>query len=203
MGVAAAAGPLPAGDSGVSQRARPRYTARGVANGVFWGLTPTVGLQSLEILATWSIGRLLGRDSSLLQAMIWVWVNNPVTMIPMYYAFYLTGLWLVGQGGSGQGYGAFVDLWTANAQLAWSARLTGIIRAIGVPIFVGCVPYAVIGAALSYRWAVGAVRKRKLRLRPDRLAGPRRDRDSPCLRAVTGTVPVSICLRQVADPALS
>jgi uncharacterized protein (DUF2062 family) len=143
----------------------PEYTARGVANGVFWGLTPTVGLQSLEILATWSIGRLVGKPSSLLQAMIWVWVNNPVTMIPMYYAFYLTGLWMVGQGGAAEGYGAFVDLFTTNAQLTWWARLLGIIRAIGVPIFIGCLPYAIVGAAVSYRWAVGAVRRRKLRVK--------------------------------------
>ena len=142
----------------------PEYTARGVANGVFWGLTPTVGLQTLEILSTWSIARLLGRDSSLLQAMIWVWVNNPVTMIPMYYAFYLTGLWMVGQGGSGPGYAAFVDLFTANAQLSWWARLIGIIRAIGVPIFVGCVPYALIGALVSYRWAADVVRRRRMRV---------------------------------------
>jgi uncharacterized protein (DUF2062 family) len=147
------------------------YTARGVANGVFWGLTPTVGLQTLEILATWSVGRFVGRDSSLLQAMIWVWVNNPVTMIPMYYAFYVTGLWMVGEGGTGQGYGAFLDLFTANAQLEWWARLLGIIRAIGVPIFVGCVPYAAVGAAISYRWAAGVVRRRRQRVNRLRPAG--------------------------------
>src|SRR5262245_58678277 len=149
----------------------PEYTARGVANGVFWGLTPTVGLQTLEILGTWSIARLLGRDSSLLQAMIWVWVNNPVTMIPMYYAFYLTGLWMVGQGGTGEGYGAFFDLFTANAQVSWWARLVGIIRAIGVPIFVGCLPYAIVGAVVSYRWAVDVVRRRRLRVHRVHVAG--------------------------------
>ena len=82
----------------------------------------------------------------------------------MYYAFYLTGLWLVGQGGTGQGYAAFFDLFTANAQLSWWARLLGIFRAIGVPIFVGCLPYAIVGAAVSYRWAGSAVRRRKLRV---------------------------------------
>ena len=35
----------------------PEFTARGVANGVFWGLTPTVGLQTLEILGTWFVAR--------------------------------------------------------------------------------------------------------------------------------------------------
>jgi uncharacterized protein (DUF2062 family) len=147
------------------------FTARGVANGVFWGLTPTVGLQTLEIVATWFLGRrVFNRDSSLLQAMIWVWVNNPVTMIPMYYAFYVTGLWMVGQGGGGQGYEAFVALWTANATLSWSARLGAIVHAIGVPIFVGCLPYAIVGAVISYRWAVSVVRRRRMRIRTFREA---------------------------------
>ena len=148
----------------------PEYTARGVANGVFWGLTPTVGFQTLEILGTWSLGRLLRRDSSLLQAMIWVWVNNPVTMIPMYYTFYLTGRRIVGQDGVATGYDAFVDLFTANAQLSWEVRLISLFRAIGVPIFVGCVPFAVAGALISYWWAVGVVRRRKRRIRRPRLA---------------------------------
>ena len=48
------------------------------------------------------------------------------------------------------GYGAFVELWTAaNAQLAWWTRLSGILRAVGVPLFVGCVPYAVVGSRCS------------------------------------------------------
>lgn len=143
----------------------PEYTARGVANGVFWGLTPTVGLQTLEIIATWFLGRrLFRRDSSLLQALIWVWVNNPVTMIPMYYAFYVTGLWMIGQGGSGHGYDAFTAVFTANAALSWWARLAAVVRAIGVPIFAGCLPYAIVGAAISYRWAIGVVRRRRLRI---------------------------------------
>jgi uncharacterized protein (DUF2062 family) len=143
----------------------PEYTARGVANGVFWGLTPTVGLQTLEIIATWFVGRrVFRRDSSLLQALIWVWVNNPVTMIPMYYAFYVTGLWMIGQGGRGHGYEAFVAVFTANAALSWWARLAALVQAIGVPIFAGCLPYAVAGAAIAHRWAIGVVRRRRLRV---------------------------------------
>ena len=39
----------------------PEFTARGVANGVFWGLTPTVGLQTLTIAAVWFVGRTVFR----------------------------------------------------------------------------------------------------------------------------------------------
>jgi uncharacterized protein len=142
------------------------YTARGVANGVFWGLTPTVGLQTLAITATWLIGRKAFRkDSSLLQAYIWVWVNNPVTMIPMYYAFYVTGLSLVGDTDLSSGYAGFVELWTRASALTWWDGFTTILRAIGGPLFLGAVPYAVLGAALSYRWAAQVVRRRQQRIR--------------------------------------
>jgi uncharacterized protein len=149
------------------------HTARGVANGVFWGLTPSVGLQTLEIVTTWFVARRIFRkDSSLLQAFIWLWVNNPLTMIPMYYAFYLTGLWLIGDAGGARSYAAFVDLWDAAAEAGWRQRVVTLARAVGVPTVVGCVPYAVVGGALSYRWAVGIVRRRRKRLqgrssRPD------------------------------------
>ena len=143
----------------------PEFTARGVANGVFWGLTPTVGLQTIEIVATWFVGKkLLRADSSLVQALIWVWVNNPLTMVPMYYGFYVTGLWLTGRSGTATGYGAFLDMWT-RADLGWLERMTTTAAAVAVPTAIGCLPYAVAGSAGSYWWAVRVVRRRRHRLR--------------------------------------
>jgi uncharacterized protein len=141
------------------------YTARGVANGVFWGLTPSVGVQTIAIVATWFVLRkALRHDSSLLQAFIWVWVNNPITMIPLYYAFYVTGLWLTGDAEGAAGYGAFGVLWSANEDAGWLTRVTSILTAIGVPLVIGSLPYALAGTALSYRWAVRLVRRRRRRV---------------------------------------
>jgi uncharacterized protein (DUF2062 family) len=143
----------------------PEYTARGVANGVFWGLTPSVGLQTVAIVATWLVAhKLCRRPSSLLQAFIWVWVNNPVTMVPMYYLFYVTGLWLLGEAGPANGYDTFVALWDANTAGGWFDGLVAIARSIGVPIVIGSAPYATTGGALSYRWALRVVRRRKARV---------------------------------------
>ena len=142
------------------------FTARGVANGVFWGLTPTVGLQTIAIAAVWFVGRtLLRKDSSLLQAYIWFWINNPLTIVPMYYAFYVTGLWLTGDGSRSGGYSDFVELWTAAIALGWWDGGVAILRGLGVPLFVGAAPYAIVGTALSYRWALKVVRRRQQRLR--------------------------------------
>lgn len=129
-----------------------------MAIGVFWGLTPTIGLQTFEILATWLVmKRWLARDSSLVQAMVWVWVNNPLTVLPMYYAFYVTGLWLTGRKRVGVDYESF--------------DISGLsIGNVGVPMLVGCLPYAVAGALLSYRWTMLVVRRRRARLASKRLA---------------------------------
>ena len=144
----------------------PEYTARGVANGVFWGLTPTVGLQTLEITSTWLVARrLLRKDSSLLQAYIWVWVNNPVTMIPMYFLFYLTGVVMLGDLSRASGYDAFLTLWTTAASMPWWDGFLAILRAVGAPLFLGAAPYALVGTVLAYRWALALVRRRQHRLR--------------------------------------
>jgi uncharacterized protein (DUF2062 family) len=130
----------------------PAHTARGVANGLFWGLTPTIGLQTMEILATWIVlKRVLRKDSSLVQAMVWVWINNPFTMVPMYYAFYVTGLWMTGNAAVTVEYESFT--------------VTGLsVGNVGVPLLVGCVPFATVGAAVGYFWALRVAGRRRLRL---------------------------------------
>jgi uncharacterized protein (DUF2062 family) len=129
----------------------PAHTARGVANGVFWALTPTIGLQTLEMLATWLfLKRVLGRDSSVVQALVWAWINNPLTVVPMYYAFYVTGLWMTGRRGVIVDYRDF--------------SVTGVsVSEVGVPLLVGCLPYAVVGSFLAYRWSFEVVCRRQRR----------------------------------------
>jgi uncharacterized protein (DUF2062 family) len=145
----------------------PEYTARGVANGVFWGVTPFMGLQTLFMLATWfSLKRVLGKDSSLVQALIWAWVNNPITMVPMYYVFYVSGLWLMGTTGSLGGYDAFVALWDDSAQARnFFARVALLARQIGLALTIGCIPFAIVLSWIAYSWALAVTRARQRRLR--------------------------------------
>ena len=147
----------------------PEYTARGVANGVFWGVTPFMGLQTLATFATWAVmRRAFGKDSSIVQALVWAWVNNPVTMVPMYYLFYLTGLWLLGTSGSIGGYDAFVALWeTSQHQPTAIARIGFLAQQVGLAITVGCFPFALLGSWLAYSWALKATRARRRRIRRD------------------------------------
>lgn len=59
-----------------------RTLARGVAVGVFVGLTPTVGVQTLLML----IGCIAIRGN-FPAAFLVSWVSNPVTLGPLYFAF--------------------------------------------------------------------------------------------------------------------
>jgi hypothetical protein len=144
----------------------PEYTARGVAIGVFWAVTPFIGAQTLLMLATWQVlKRVFRKDSSLVQALAWAWINNPLTMIPMYYSFYLTGLWLTGTSGSLGGYDAFVRLWENSRQEPTIfARVDLLTRQAGLALLVGSIPYALLGSWASYRWALGIVRARRRRI---------------------------------------
>jgi uncharacterized protein len=130
-----------------------------VAIGIFWGMTPTVGIQTAVILGTWlAFKKLFRREASLVQALVWACVNNPITMVPMYYAFYVTGQWLLGR--SGVGYDHFMNLWM-RPDLGWMERLTHAASGTVVPTLVGCVPYAVLGSVVSYRWAIALLRRRR------------------------------------------
>jgi uncharacterized protein (DUF2062 family) len=145
----------------------PEYTARGVANGVFWGVTPFMGLQTLFMLLTWAVlKRLFARDSSIVQALIWAWVNNPITMVPMYYVFYVCGLWLMGTSASLGGYDTFVALWDDSAHAPnLFARITLLARQIGLALTIGCIPFAIVLSWIAYSWALMAVRARRRRIR--------------------------------------
>lgn len=64
----------------------------GVAIGVFIGLTPTLGIQMYIVAALWALCRYLFHFRfSLPAGMASVWISNPITIVPFYYAFLLTG----------------------------------------------------------------------------------------------------------------
>lgn len=65
--------------------------ARGLGIGLLIGLTPTVGLQTMLMLA----GCLLVRGN-FPAAFAISWVSNPLTLPPMIYAYHELGKWLFG-----------------------------------------------------------------------------------------------------------
>ena len=64
--------------------------ARGVAVGLFIGLTPTVGIQTLLMLAA-----SVALRANFPAAFIASWINNPLTFAPFYFGFYTLGEYLM------------------------------------------------------------------------------------------------------------
>ena len=68
----------------------------GVAVGVFFGLTPTVGVQMYLVAMVWTIYKyIFKKHFNLPVGVAMVWISNPITMVPLYYVFLLTGYWLL------------------------------------------------------------------------------------------------------------
>ncbi len=144
------------------------YSARGVAVGMFWALTPLVGIQMYLCLMTWFAAK-LSKDweFSLVISFAWTWVTNVFTMLPIYYVFYVTGQIMMGQWNDITGYATFLHSWhtafTANNGF-WHAilELIGMLaRELGISMLIGCLPYAILGTWLSYSLSLKYIRRRR------------------------------------------
>lgn len=149
----------------------PEYTARGVMVGLFWAMTPLIGIQMVLVFLTWLIARRKpGWDFSLLISVAWTWTTNVFTLIPTYYLYYVTGKFLLGQHEAITGYERFAQAWEAALEAeGYILPLLTYAKAIaaghGVPIAVGSIPYCFLFAWLGYRWSLKfVIRLRKARL---------------------------------------
>lgn len=168
-------------------RHAPDYVARSVAIGVFWALTPTVGIQMALVMLHWLLVGRLGRwDFNAIHAMAWTWVTNVFTVLPFYYLFYVSGQVLLGRWHDLTGYHGFLRLWETTptpapvaaraAPADWWGQVWAylsdsvlaviaageaffevVVAGLGVTMLVGCLPWAVVGTWLSYRWSLGLV----------------------------------------------
>ena len=63
----------------------------GATLGMFWTMTPLVGIQMSLVFINWFIFRLFKFHFHLPCALALVWISNPLTMGPLYFFFYLCG----------------------------------------------------------------------------------------------------------------
>lgn len=159
-------------------RNRPQHTARGVFVGVFVALTPTVGVQMLSVLVAWLLVRAVWRqwDFNILVAMAWTGVTNLFTVAPFYFAFLATGWVMLGRFDHFETYGAFSDhlAETLAVDATWYETLwvytVNLFHEFGVPLFLGSLPWAVIGGIAGYRWTLALIsnyRARRVRRRAE------------------------------------
>lgn len=164
----------------------PQYTARSVAVGLFWAMTPTVGIQMMFVLAHWlAVRRFAPRwDFNVIHAMAWTWVTNFATVLPAYYMFYVTGQLILGRWDD-LTYGGFIEHRDASiAEDSATDYLPGaswipdmfhegvalfyeglaVVAGWGLAMLVGCPPYAVVAAWIGYVWSLKLVIARRRRI---------------------------------------
>ena len=143
------------------------YTARGVFVGLLVALTPTVGLQMVIVAGVWAMVRVLrpSWDFNVVIGMIWTWLTNVFTAPPIYYAFLITGEGMLGRWGETGGYAIFqqrlVKLLQTDVTFLESLLIyvVGIFEAWGMPMMIGCVPWAIGGAFLGYWWSLRLIHR--------------------------------------------
>ena len=137
----------------------PEYTARGVAIGIAWALTPSIGIQMVFCFITWLFAKKIFKwDFSVLIAMAWTWTTNVVTAIPCFYLFFVTGQIMLKGFDDLSGYEEFSRQWDAMVRQGsemsyFESLLTEMSIAAevwGVPLLIGCLPWSVFGGLSGY-----------------------------------------------------
>ncbi|MFP4356535.1 MAG: DUF2062 domain-containing protein [Phycisphaerae bacterium] len=125
----------------------PHRIALGVAIGMFVAWTPTIPFQ---MALTVALSALLGANKFV--GLPFVWISNPLTILPIYGPNYLIGCWLLpgeqkwskfteamaGAMNFGQGFWSTLHSW-------WSATM-----AIFLPLWLGSIIMGLLVGCLSY-----------------------------------------------------
>ncbi len=154
----------------------PEHTARGVMMGLIWAFVPLFGIQMGGVLLSWMIGsRLIGWHFALIPAMAFTWVTNILTIVPVYYLYYITGQLMLGHWSDIAGYDAFAALFSSTApadagffETVW-AWIETLLTYWGVPIVLGSIPWTIAIAAAGYKLSLNFSRAYRRR-RAERMA---------------------------------
>ncbi|PJZ69835.1 hypothetical protein CH373_10570 [Leptospira perolatii] len=134
----------------------------GTSIGLFWSLTPLIGIQMYLGFITWVILRIIKIRFYLPIAIAMIWITNPVTMPFFYYLFYFVGkvalvaigvpvveisfdlLWGVLEDSQSMDFFAGLKHWSLF-----------LLDQMGLPMFTGGfllgIPSAIIGYPITYR----------------------------------------------------
>lgn len=140
-----------------ASRLSPEMIARSVAVGTFVALTPTFGFQMALVGLVWSVFKFTRWRFNLAIGISLTWITNYFTIVPYYFICYYTGIWLgdyVFRFKTAMSYERFSDLWQRVLEAGfWEsfAEFGKLMLKTGKPIFLGSLPYAIIGTIVLYK----------------------------------------------------
>ncbi len=129
---------------GLDDPAQPRLVALGAALGVFVAFTPTIGFQMVIVVSLASLLRV-----NKLVGVPLVWISNPLTIPPIFYAGYSLGRVILG-------WPRLNRLWWSELARPpegwWSATVFYWDRAaaIAAPLWLGLVLIGALAAVVTY-----------------------------------------------------
>ncbi|MCH2202595.1 MAG: DUF2062 domain-containing protein [Fuerstiella sp.] len=124
----------------------PHAVALGAAVGTLFGMTPTVGLQTIEVLLFALLTRRLFYFNRT-AALALIYISNPLTVAPIYYALYKAGTCFVpGEVTLRQ----FREILTFQGFAGWWQSVHQLVADVGLPLAVGTAVVAPVTAAVTY-----------------------------------------------------
>lgn len=147
------------------------HLALGSAVGVFWALTPLVGIQMYLVSMTWAVGKFFKIRMSLPIGMAMVWISNPLTMPALYYIFYITGYYIFILFGaemtemSFQSFSQVIDealsMSLVDSLIYWGKFL---LNDFGLPALIGGFVTGIPGGIFAYRFTMKWVARHRTKL---------------------------------------
>ena len=151
----------------------PHSIALGTAIGMFIGLTPTVGIQMIIVLAVAGITQRLFHFNRL-AALITVYISNPITIVPLYAAFFYIGSLMVDAPMSPAEFQEQFEQTLNQGWQDWFAPLQFIFAEVAWPMIIGSLLLATVCAIPTYPLV-----KRLVIVKRRLVAGSDPDADSP------------------------
>lgn len=135
----------------------PESIARGGAMGMWVALTPTVGVQMAAV-----VGLAVPLRANVPVAIAMVWISNPITVVPLYFAFYWLGSLLLGT--PGQSYMAVAGSMRDAFEMVPTEGLLAALSKLGSevlwPMTVGSLVIASAAAVPTYHILLRLARRR-------------------------------------------
>ena len=164
----------------------PHRIALSVAIGIFITWTPTIGLQMILTIALCFLLR-----ANKLVGVPFVWISNPLTIVPIYAPNYFVGCWILGHSKT-EGWKNLIAADTFSTSL-WDRAVDWFeaIKPIFLELWVGSIVVGLVLGVITYFVVYRMVVIYRAKLKTFHEHHPRKDHDDPQNEASANDVPTS------------